>query len=414
MVNYFYDCYNILNKVYSDKAFLKQAIADTFIEEKNRSLTIKTVYGVLDKDIELSYYITKLAPKSPKLAIRTIIKIAMYAIKYLEKKEYAITKNAVELTKKLGKAGASGFVNAFLRKFINTKIDMPTDLAERLSVENSCPIYIVNELLKSYDIERVKSIISSQNVNTCLSFYDVNGKEYLDNLSIKYENTPFTNVFLAKNFVRNADYDAGVYTYQALGSVAICDVVEPCERLLDCCAAPGGKSVRLSYKCKSVTSWDIHAHRVGLIAEYKKRMKRENIAQSVCDSKVYNSEFDKAFDAVLCDVPCSGAGVINDNPDMKLNKDYSTIKELNNEQLSILKNVSNYVKVGGYLYYSTCSILNSENIDIINAFMSDINGFEICEINSKLQHEKQNGANLFLPDISKGLGFFVAKLKRVK
>ena len=122
MVNYFYDCYSILNKVYSDKSFIKQAINSTFIEEKNRALTIKTCYGVLDKDIELSYYINKLTEKSPKLVIRTILKISMYAIKYLEKKDYAVTKNAVELTKKLGKGGASGFVNAFLRKFINEKV----------------------------------------------------------------------------------------------------------------------------------------------------------------------------------------------------------------------------------------------------------------------------------------------------
>ena len=414
MVNYFYDCYTILNKVYSEKTFLKQAIADTFIEEKNRSLTIKTVYGVLDKDIELTYYLSTLAPKTPKLAIRTIVKIAMYAIKYLQKKEYAVTKSAVELTKKLGKSGASGFVNAFLRKFINSKISLPIDEVQRLSIEYSCPAYIVSELLKSYDVERVKSVISAQNINTCLSFYDIDGKAYLDGLGVTYEGTPFENVYLAKNFVRNADYDLGLYTYQALGSVAICDVVEPCNDLLDCCAAPGGKSIRLSYKCKNVTSWDIHPHRVKLISDYKNRMKRENISESVCDSKVFNSEFDSAFDAVLYDAPCSGSGVINDNPDMKLNKDYSALKELNLEQLSILKTVSRYVKVGGYLYYSTCSILNSENIEIINAFMSDIKDFEICEIDSKLKHENKLGANLFLPDISNGLGFFVAKLKRVK
>ena len=121
MVNYFYDCYSILNKVYSDKTFLKQAINSTFIEEKNRSLTIKTCYGVLDKDIELSYYIGVLTEKTPKLVIRTILKIAMYAIKYLNKQGYAVTKNAVELTKKLGKGGMSGFVNAFLRKFLSQK-----------------------------------------------------------------------------------------------------------------------------------------------------------------------------------------------------------------------------------------------------------------------------------------------------
>ena len=87
MVNYFYDCYQILNKVYSDKTFIKQAINSTIIEEKNRALTIKTCYGVLDKDIELSYYIKRLTEKSPKLVVRTILKISMYAIKYLNKKE---------------------------------------------------------------------------------------------------------------------------------------------------------------------------------------------------------------------------------------------------------------------------------------------------------------------------------------
>ena len=87
---------------------------------------------------------------------------------------------------------------------------------------------------------------------------------------------------------------------------------------------------------------------------------------------------------------------------------------MNCEQLSILKNVSKYVKIGGYLYYSTCSILERENKAIIDKFMSDIKGFEMCEIDSKLQHETIDGTNLFLPDISRGLGFFVAKLKRVK
>ena len=105
MINWFYDCYQILNKVYSDKTFVKQAISSTFIEEKNRALTIKTVYGVLDKDIELSYCISALCDKNPKLAIRTILKISLYAIKYLDKHGYAVTKNAVELTKKLGKGG---------------------------------------------------------------------------------------------------------------------------------------------------------------------------------------------------------------------------------------------------------------------------------------------------------------------
>ena len=149
-----------------------------------------------------------------------------------------------------------------------------------------------------------------------------------------------------------------------------------------------------------------------LIEDYKFRMNRNNVIATVCDAKEYNIELEKRFDAVLCDAPCSGLGVVNDNPDIKLNRTKEDIISLNKEQLSILKNVSNYVKVGGYLYYSTCSVLNSENIDIINKFMSDTKGFKLCEINSPLQHETINGTNQFLPDISNGLGFFIAKLKR--
>ena len=268
-------------------------------------------------------------------------------------------------------------------------------------------------MIEVYGYDRTEKIISAINEKTCLAFYDVDGEKYLKSKQVNYEKTPFNNVFLTKNFVRNSDYDDGVYTYQALGSVAICDIVEPCDKILDCCAAPGGKSIRLSYKCGEVTSFDIHSHRVELIQDYIRRMKRDNILPLVADSKIYDEKYEKFFDAVLCDAPCSGLGVVNDNPDIKLNRTKSDVASLNKEQLTILKNVSNYVKVGGSLYYSTCSVLNSENIGIIDAFMSDIKGFELCEIDSLLAHETVNGTNVFLPDISSGLGFFVAKLKRV-
>ena len=414
MLNCFYDCYTILNKVYSEGAYFKQALNQTIIEEKNRALTTKICYGVLDKDIELSYYLKNLADKSPKLAIRTIIKISMYCIKYLEKKPYAVIDNAVELTKKLGKKGASGFVNAILRKFITAKIPLPKSKDQFLSVKYSYPTFVVSELLKTYGEERAEKILSCQNVTTTLCFYDVNGEEYLKNLGVKFEKTPFDNVYYTKNFIRNADYDKGVYTYQAIGSVAICDVVDACENLLDCCSAPGGKSVRLSYRCDSVTSFDIHEHRVELVKDYARRMKRNNITASLKDGKVYDQTLKECFDAVLVDAPCSGTGVFNDNPDMKLNKTLDTVKELNKEQISILKTASRYVKVGGYLYYSTCSIMSSENYDIIEKFLKNNDNYQICNINSKLNHQNINGTNLFLPDISDGLGFYVAKLKRVK
>lgn len=412
MVNYFYDCYAILCKVYSDKTYIKQAINSTIIEEKNRALTIKTCYGVLDKDIELSYYIKQLTDKSPKLAIKTILKISMYAIKYLNKQVYAVTKNAVELVKKLGKGGVSGFVNAFLRKFISSNIDLPADKIERLSVKYSYPLFTVKKIVKEYGVETAEKILSSENKKTTLVFYETNGEEYLSSKNIEYELTPFNNVFTVKNFVRNDDFDKGIYTFQALGSVAICDVVKPSKFLLDCCSAPGGKSVRLSRIFDDVYACDIHSHRVDLINEYTKRMHRDNVKAFLMDSKVYNPEFDGFFDAVLCDAPCSGLGVVNDNPDIKLNREESAFYSLLDEQKNILQNVSKYVKVGGCLYYSTCSILKEENDLQIKKFIIENSNFTVQEIESPLPSLKAEFGLQFLPHISGGLGFYVAKLKR--
>ena len=390
MINYFYDCYSILGKVYGEGAYLKQAILSTVIEEKNRSLIVKTCYGVLDKDIELSYY-----------------------IKYLDKHVYAVTENAVELTKKLGKGGTAGFVNAFLRKFSTTSIKLPENDIEYLSIMYSYPDFAVKELIKNYGKEKTISILGSENISTCVCFYDADGQKYLESLGVKYEKTPFENVFLTKNFVRNSDYDKGVYTFQSLGSVAICEIIEKGDRLLDCCAAPGGKSVRLSHKFNEVESWDIHEHRVNLINEYTKRMGRKNITARVMDASIFYKNYVSNFDAVLCDAPCSGFGVVGDNPDIKLRRKEENISELNKLQISILKNVSNYVAPGGFLYYSTCSILFRENIDIINAFMSDIKNFELVSIDSPVPHFNVGKALQFLPDISFGSGYFIAKLKRV-
>ncbi len=413
MINCFYDCYSVLNKVYGEKAFIKQALSDTIIEEKNRPLTVKICYGVLDRDLELSYYIKKLTTKSPKSVIRTILKISMFAIKYLGKKEFAVTKNAVELVKKLGKGGMSGFVNAFLRKFIATTIALPTEKLENLSIKYSYPKFVVEKLVKVYGEDRTEKILDFKNVKTALSFYQSGAEEYLNSRNVHFTKSPFDNVYLTENFIRDSKYDEGFYTYQALGSVAICEAVTPCKNLLDCCAAPGGKSIRLSYKCQKVTSWDIHPHRVELIKSYYTRMKRDNVTADVCDAKVLKESLVNSFDAVLCDAPCSGLGVANDNPDIKLNKTIEDVNNLNLEQKQILSSVSKYVKVGGYLYYSTCSILKCENSDIIADFLANNNNFVCEKIDSPLPHEYDNGL-VFLPDISGGLGFYVSKLKRIK
>lgn len=423
MLNIFYDSYRILTRVYGEKTYLKQAIKSEIIEPINRGAVIKICYGVLDEDICLAYYISRLCDKNPKLPVRIILKISLYNIIYLNKAPYAVTDSAVELLKKLGKSGASGFLNAVLRKFVREreKILLPSGCdVSAISIRCSYPEFLARELINDYGAETAEKIMGVRDPRTFLRFSsDEEGEKYLGEKGLSYEKLPFKGSFALKNFVRDDKFFEGLYTYQSVGSVAIADAVSGGGKLLDCCAAPGGKSVLLSDKFETVVSCDVHPHRVELIKDYCARMNVSNVTAYVKDATEFCEDFYENFDAVLCDCPCSGTGVIAENPDIKLNREYSSIEELCDLQLKIIKNCFKYVKKGGFLYYSTCSVLSRENDGVISAFFNAFGGknsdmrAEIVKIDSPLGHIKTDFGLQFLPDISAGAGFYVCKIKKV-
>lgn len=400
MTNPLCDPYFILVKVYSQGKFLKQAIADTPIEPLNKARTVKICYGVLEKDLYLSEVIASNCTKPPKSAVKIILKIALYMLEFMDKHDYMVVDCAVGLIKKLGKDGAAGFVNAFLRSY---KLPpLPERADERLSLQSSAPLWLVKKLRRSYKGE-AEAILTAPSPGVCVRF--VRGEEnYLDKPHI---DTPFENTYIFKNFTRDEGFLRGDYTFQSVGSVAICAAISPCENLLDACAAPGGKSVLLSEKCKNVTACELHGHRVQLINDYKTRMGAENVTARQADSSVFIPGYEGAFDAVLCDVPCSGTGVINENPDIKLFRKESDIAGLNDIQLKILDNCSRYVKSGGRLYFSTCSYLPEENDSIVYGFISKHSEYSLSIPSSPLAHRKTKFGLQFLPHISLGAGFFV-------
>ncbi len=409
--NPLYDPYQILTKVYSDGAHLKQAIADTYIEELNRARTVRIVYGVLENDLWLDYAIRFYAPKSPKLAVRILLKISLYMLLYLEKQKYMVTNCAVDLCKKLGKGGVSGFVNAFLRRFSKAAVDSALEKEkDGESISLSYPAYAYKWLKKEYG-ERAKAIAAAESGGVSVRF--PSGKLPEKYAKKPHIETPFSGNYIFERFVRDEGYDDGEYTFQSVGSIAICDVVEPCESLLDACAAPGGKSVLLSEKCASVTSFELHEHRVALIESYKARMGRENITALQKDSSTFDLEYEEKFDGVLCDVPCSGFGTVSENPDVKLFRKEEDFASLRKTQLAILDACSRYVKKGGVLYYSTCSLFERENDGIVGAFLKGHEDFTLVKIDSPLAHNKKEYGLQFLPDKAYGAGFYICKLKRV-
>ena len=401
-----YDPFQILTRVYSDGAHVKQAITDTYIEEQYRARTVKIVYGVLENDGYFDFCIRHYAPKAPKLAVRTILKISLYMLLFMDKKRYMVTDCAVDLCKKLGKSGVSGFVNAFLRRFNETDVKnaMPKGI-EGESIAYSYPLFAYKMLKKEYG-NRAAVIATSRSAGVSVRFE--RGEELYENRA--HIKTPFAHNYIFENFIRDEGFDEGNYTFQSVGSIAICDCVTPCEALLDCCAAPGGKSVLLAKKCKQVTSFELHAHRVELIRQYKQRMGVENVQEVQKDSSVFDEAYEEKFDGVLCDAPCSGYGTISENPDIKLFRKEGDFAELAKMQRSILNTVCRYVKKGGALYYSTCSLFEKENDDTVDAFLKAHAEFAIETLDSPLAHEKKKYGLQFLPDTAYGAGFYVCKL----
>jgi 16S rRNA (cytosine967-C5)-methyltransferase len=407
-----YDPFQILTKIYGGGAHVKQAIADTYIEEQYRTRTVKIVYGVLENDGYLDFCIRCHAEKAPKLAVRILLKISLYMLIFMDKKRYMVTDLAVTLCKKLGKSGVSGFVNAFLRRFDEEKVKQALPKGDEGEIiKLSYPLFAYKLLKKEYG-ERASAIAGAKSAGVSVRFAR-GAEKYSEKPRLE---TPFSESYqhyIFQTFTRDENFDKGEYTFQSIGSIAICDCVSACENMLDACAAPGGKSVLLAEKCKSVTAFELHKHRVELITAYKTRMSKENVCEMQKDSSVFDSAFENAFDGVLCDVPCSGFGTVSENPDIKIFKKQEDIRVLNTTQKSILNACSKYVKKGGNLYYSTCSVFESENDLIVESFLRENPGFEVELIDSPLCHNKKKYGLQFLPDTAFGAGFYICKMRRV-
>ena len=416
--------FEALTHIYAEKAFSSLALNRVLntCKQQDKALITKIVYGVLDNDIKLDYIISRHVKKMPKSDTLTFLKIGAYCLMDLSLPVYTVVNDVAELSKLSGDRRVVGFVNATLKSIaasIKDFDDYPTDPISRLSVEYSYPEWALRKLIKDYGIEIASRIVSHPaDTRTTVRFADTSNA---DTVSKKYgvaaERTVFDDAFFVKGALPS---DSGDYTVQSLSSMAIARI---CANLLkdgdsfaDCCSAPGGKSVYVKQLKPSVnvTSCDIHPHRVGLVESYASRMGVQLDAQCH-DMTQYLPQFEQAFDVVLIDAPCSGFGVLDTRPDIKLFRQSVDISELMKLQYAILSNCCNYVKVGGYLVYSTCTVFDNENGQNIRKFLKEHSNFAYGSITLP-QFERAHGAPYyqFLPHNDGVQGFFVAVLKRTE
>ena len=424
----------ILNKMIKENSKILSGKDKAFISE--------LVYGIISMKLTLDEIIKKYSNikiKKISIWILNVLRMGTYQIIFLDKvPKSAAVNESVNLAKRYGHKASSNFVNAILRKINKSDYDelflIKNDI-ERISKTRSMPEWIIKELLKDRNIEEVDKICKNLNnrpkvqirVNTLKTT-----KEELETIlqkeDIKCSRIEEMPNFLDANIknIENFEYfKKGYFTVQDISAGLTAEILSPKENeiILDACAAPGGKTTYMAELMKNkgeVIAWDIHKHRVDLIKENANRLGIDIIKAETQDSTKFNPKYENYFDKILLDVPCLGIGVIKRKPDIKWQKSEKDIQEIVDLQFKILENISRYLKPGGFLVYSTCSILKEENEEQIEKKKKKHSEYErvsIDEISTLGNIEDikkkftKNGYFKIEPDESKD-GFFIEKLRK--
>ncbi len=418
--------FDVLKKVYMEGAYVSIELNRALDNAKgiNSALVTKIVYGVLEKDITLEYFISSFVSKKPKDEFMILLKMVAYVSKSISSiPSFALVNEVVDIAKTIDRH-QSGFVNAVSKKLIANKIVLPNkdkEYTKYLSIRYSYPEWVIKELLKKHDNKFVEALVSEnlptdthiRIVTSKISSSDFKAK--LNTLGIRYSESLFDDTLYV-------DYGALIKTnlnnfavVQGLPSIITSKVLGANSGLvLDTCSAPGGKAIYIASNSKSeVYACDIHPHRVELIKKYALSQGVNNIKCFVCDATKEKKEWLEKFDFVMCDVPCSNLGVSRKKPDVFLNKTLSDVKTLAGLQYQILSNSAKYVKHGGILQYSTCTILDNENKGVIDKFLKNNPEFELTSIDTfGLNIVNDNNLYTFYPNLTHTEGFFIGRLRR--
>lgn len=435
-----------LNDILSEKAYNNIVLRRTF--NKNASLSVverafitELVNGTLRNLILIDYVInsfskTKTAKMKP--LILNILRTGVYQIMFMKKVPVSAACNeAVKLAKKKGFSTLSGFVNGVLRNIARNidNIKYPDENKEPvkyISVKYSYPEWIIEYWKKSYSYEEIKAMCISNNlqpkVSACVNTVKASKEELKKSLA--EDNVSFSDgkiqddvIYLTKtnNIAETKAYKEGLFHIMDESSMLAVKILnpKPNDTLIDVCAAPGGKSFYSAYLMKnkgSIKSRDIYEHKIQLINDGAKRLGLDIInAELKSAEEHYEEDTDKA-DCLLIDAPCSGLGLLRKKPDIKYSKTMEDIDELVKIQRNILESCYNYVKIGGALVYSTCTVSEKENLENVKWFCDKFN-FELENISGFLNENvnietAKKGYIQILPNMFDTDGFFIARLIR--
>lgn len=411
---------------------LASALNGEDLSKRDRDFISRLFYGVIERKLTLEYIISLYSSKPlHKLdtSVANILKIGLYQLIYMDSvPDNAAVNESVTLAKKCGRESAAGFVNAVLRSFIRNgkKWELPQGETARMSVEYSCSEELVKSLCCDYSAEIAERLLKNSltehktylrvnslktDTETLLDEFAKLGiaAEKCDRLENCVSVTGLGSVESSRLF---AD---GHFHIQDLSSQLCCAVLDPKsgETVIDVCSAPGGKAFTIAEMMKDsgrILACDLHEKRVGLIKKGAERLGISCIEAAAGDAKVFNGNL-PAADRILCDVPCSGFGVIRSKPEIKYT-DLKAAERLPEVQYSILSTAARYLKCGGELVYSTCTLSRSENDGVIDRFLAENSGFIPVDIAKYGNFGEGHKLTLFPGDMDCE-GFFISKIRKV-
>lgn len=429
-----------LYKIDNEEAY-SNIVLDELLNKNRNALSNKDInfisellYGVTTWRLTLDTIIQKYSKiKIKKISpwVINILRMGAYQIVFLDKvPKSAAVNESVNLCKKYG-VKSVGFVNAILRKIEKKdylELFEIKDEIEKISKTNSMPQWIVKELAKEFDTEKVNEICKNSNLKPKITIRVNNLKTTKSELIKKLQSKKieveegiledFLYLKNVKNITKLEEYKQGLFTMQdeSAGLTALVLNPKEGENILDCCSAPGGKTTYIAEIMNNngnIIAWDLHKKRIEKVKENSKRLGINIIKTEVNDATVLKEEYIEKFDKILIDAPCLGLGVIKRKPDIKWQRKFEDIIEISKIQEKILNICSKYLKKGGILVYSTCSIIQAENDIIIQNFINDsifdleeINNINISKIENKIERK---GVKKLYPN-EKMDGFFIAKL----
>ena len=382
-----------LYKIDKEGAYSNIALDENIKENKNKlddrdtGFISEIVYGVTSWKLTIDEIIKKYSKlKLKKISpwILNILRMGIYQIIFLDKvPKSAAVNESVNLAKRYGHKGSSNFVNAILRKVEKKDYEAFFEIEnpiERISKTTSMPVWMIEELLKENDINKVEEICKASNIKpkvtiriNCLK----TNKKELENLltkrNINFQEGNLEDFLIlekAKNIEKLDLFRQGYFTVQDEGAGLIAKIVDPQpnEVILDACSSPGGKTTYMAELMEDkgeIIAWDLHPHRVQLVEENAERLDIHIIKTECQDAMIYKEEYKEKFDKILLDVPCLGIGVLKRKPDIKWKRKPEDIEEITQIQQKILETCSKYLKPKGQMVYSTCSIFQEENDKVV-------------------------------------------------